>query len=85
MSVVFSVTYNLPKYFEMKIGTSEDIVDNVTVILPEIQPTGEKLCHFRGENVFDLHVILVWSAEYLVQGDGIPGLATLLSDLVDLD
>ena len=54
MSVVFSVTYNLPKYFEMKIGTREDIVDNVTVILPEIQPTGEKSCHFRGENVFDL-------------------------------
>ena len=34
MSVAFAVTYNLPKYFEMKIETA----DNVTTIVP----TGEK-------------------------------------------
>ena len=36
MSVAFAVTYNLPKYFEMKIETA----DNVTTIVP----TGEKYC-----------------------------------------
>ena len=33
MSVAFAVTYNLPKYFEMKIETA----DNITTIVP----TGE--------------------------------------------
>ena len=36
MSVAFALTYNLPKYFEMKIETA----DNVTTIVP----TGEKYC-----------------------------------------
>ena len=44
MSVAFALTYNLPKYFEMKIETA----DNVTTIVP----TGEKCYrHFKRRNV----------------------------------